>query len=503
MRAPSPWVTFTLLAFGPLVLGCTGKAGDAQEAAAGTTGSSAGSGQSSGGTSSGAGGSASAGSGTGGSGAAAGNPGAGGTAGAFTLPASCGDATEPYTLTSTDLGATLVPFIDDDGWDGELRTQLPLAVAADGGVYVGFTRDDGGTYSAVIAKVGQAEPLVQEADAAIGGVAVTSDGVAALLFDPNTDTDARRWAAVKRWDNLGAEQFAVDLFRSPNLDDVGTKGGMSTSRFGYVEATNELVPYFGHTQRYDDGVRHEGGYVASVDGSAMKTVLSGWWGSHNLDQRFSTDGTSAHLLGLGDAFPKGIFYSPLEDEPDSHVIYTLAANGSGTVNGQLGGVVDFDDALVATFVTNRSISQDLDPGPWPDPDPVISDQIEAAADSAADLGMLSIPKSGSLPDGDLTPIWLEAQVADGAHLRSVKSARYGTGQLVLVAWAEVSGSRNDEQRNYFTMVVDREGNVCQPKTPLDDSMAFTEGDDIVLRADGTIVWSIEQAGQIRVVTLTP
>jgi hypothetical protein len=53
------------------------------------------------------------------------------------------------------------------------------------------------------------------------------------------------------------------------------------------------------------------------------------------------------------------------------------------------------------------------------------------------------------------------------------------------------------------MVVDRDGAICQAKTPLGAEFAFTSGDDIVRRSDGSIVWATLQGSAVSLVTLTP
>jgi hypothetical protein len=494
--------------------GSDGAGGRAEDGASAAGGSAAGS------AAAGAGGVIAAGSGgttsTGAGGAAgvAGAAGVGGAAGAAgeasgpdagpaqPPPASCGDAARAYTVAASMLDASFVPDQPDQFWGGA-APRTPVAVDPESGqVYVGFTRADGASRSVVIAAADSAPAdAITVAGATIGGVAVTSDGVAALLFDPNAQVDARMWAAVARFGAGGAELFNTDLFRSPNLEDEGAKGAPSTARLGYVPETDTLVAYFGHTQRYDDGVRHQGGYLATVSAAGEQDVLNPWFGSHNLDQRLLIDGSRIAVLGLGDAFPKGIFFS-YADDARTNVIYKLAADGVGSTNGQLGGMVDFADQIIAPFVTNRSISQDLDAGPWPDTDEAISMQIRDAAAAGTDLGLLAVPKS-SLPDGDLAPIWLDAAVASGARLGSLKSAQYGTAELILLAWAETTGDRRNMSSTYYTMVVDREGAVCQPKTQLQASLAFHAGDDLVRRPDGTIVWANVQAGRVQIVTLTP
>jgi hypothetical protein len=494
---------------------CGGDGGEPRDSASGGTGQAGTSGA--GGASSGAGGLG--GGGRGGTGTSVGMAGTSGTAGASGAgamagaaapdagptqppPASCGDAARAYTVASTMLDASLVPEMPAQSWGGA-APRTPVAVDPETGkVFVGFTRAEGASRSVVIAAEGSAPAeAITAADAVIGGVAVTSDGVAALLFDPNSDVDMRMWAAVARFGADGSETFRTDLFRSPNLDDEGTKGAPSSGRLGYVPDSDELVAYFGHTQRYDDGVRHQGGYLATLNATGVQELIDGWFGSHNLDQRLLIDGARIAVLGLGDAFPKGIFFSYTQ-QARTNVIYRLAADGVGSTNGQLGGMIAIGDQIISPFITNRSISQDLDAGPWPDTDEAISMQIREAAAAGTDLGLLPIPKA-SLPDGDVTPIWLDAAVASGARLGSLKATRYGTADLILIAWAEITGDRRNQMSKYYTTVVDPAGAVCQPKAELPAMHAFTPGDDIVTKPDGTIVWANITGGRVQIMTLTP
>jgi hypothetical protein len=250
-------------------------------------------------------------------------------------------------------------------------------------------------------------------------------------------------------------------------------------------------------------VRHQGGYLATVDATGTQEIVNDWFGSHNLDQRLFIDESSAAVLGLGDAYPEGIFFSFLNDRPRTGVLYPLAAAGNGATNGQLGGIVDLDDELLIPFITNNSIPQDLDAGTWPDIDETISDQIRDAAANGTDLGILRVPKTGTNPEGALTAAFIQSGLAAGARLERLKAARYGSGSLTLLAWAESTGGSRDATSQYFTMVIDSEGAICQPKTPLAGELAFTRGDDIVRRADGSIVWAIEQEGGLGLVVLVP
>jgi hypothetical protein len=297
------------------------------------------------------------------------------------------------TVAATPFDASLGTARASDGWGSENYARYSVAIdPATNAALVGFTTSDQTSIVASVDGVIASTPGAHNA-----GIAVTGDGVAALLFDPNSDVDVRTWAAVARYGWDGSERFNIDLFRSPNLEDVGTKGAPGSSRFGYLRASDTLVAYFGHTQRYDDGVRHQGGYLATVDAAGNQNLLDGWFGSHNLDQRLLVEGSAPAVLGLGDAYPEGIFFSFLNDNPRTNVIYPLAAAGNGTANGQLGGMVDLGGEIVIPFTTNRSIPQDLDAGTWPDIDETISDQIREAAASGTDLG----PRRGRSPPARL------------------------------------------------------------------------------------------------------
>lgn len=418
-----------------------------------------------------------------------------------TPPSSCAEAATAYELITSPLDAAFVPLPLSRSWAGS-SARTPVAVAADGAVYVGFTRQDG----AIITRSdGAADDAFVLEGAALGALVATADGVGALLFDPNDTVDDRTWAAVARLDTGGNVLFRTDLFRSPNLEDEGTKGGAKSGRLAYVATTDTLVPYFGHTQRYKDGVRHQGGYLATLDAAGTQTLVDGWFGSHNLSQRILVTDSRVAVLGLGDAFPKGIFFNYLQaNGMRPRVVYALASDGVGSTNGSLGGMVDLESSVALPFITNRSIPQDLDAGPWPNTDQAISAEIRKAASEGRDIGLLLAPKT-DLPAGDLSPIWIDAQASDGARLTNLESALYGPG-LVLLAWEETSGDsrgRGTASSNFFTIVVDQAGTVCQPKTPLPAGLGFAPGDELVRAADGSILWASAEGERIQLVRLLP
>lgn len=421
-------------------------------------------------------------------------------------PGSCSAAQAPYQLSVVKLDGAIGPITSSDGW-GAPRAALPVAVdPSNSKLYVGFTRQTANTLSAnIVAEDGTLDSVITVPEAAGGSIAVTADGFGLMLFDP-ADESSRLWAGVARVSREGTVKYRTDLFRSANLEDAGTKGEPSTNRLVYT-TDDQLIAYFEHSERID-GVRHFGGYLAAVDGNGVQKQLSDWFGSHNLDQRAIADGAQAVTLGLGDAYPKGIIFASVgvNDRPSTDVLYPLAANGVGTTNGQLGGIVDGGTSYLVPFITNRSLAQDFDAGAWPNTDEAKSQQIVAAAEHGTDLGLLTVPKGSSLPDGGLTATFLDVQrgveLGGDASLSNLKIARYGSGFYLLV-WQESLGEGRNATSQLFTMVIDAAGAVCQPKTLLASQYRVLPGDDIVTRPDGRISWANDEGDQINVVTLTP
>jgi hypothetical protein len=140
----------------------------------------------------------------------------------------CDQAAGAYALSTVSLDASLTPHVVTRGFGANLFAQAPVAVDPNTGTaYVGFTLDaGGGNLSSVIvpATDGAATPTVTVVGAVLGGIAVTNDGFAALVFDPNDTVDDRTWAAVQRFDGSGNAMFDTELFHSANLTDEGTKG---------------------------------------------------------------------------------------------------------------------------------------------------------------------------------------------------------------------------------------------------------------------------------------
>jgi hypothetical protein len=118
--------------------------------------------------------------------------------------------------------------------------------------------------------------------------------------------------------------------------------------------------------------------------------------------------------------------------------------------------------------------------------------------TAAQLGLMTLPTDGGL--GSLSSNYLSVMPEAGGRMTYLKSAPYGPGDLILLAWKERDAQGNSA--TFFTMVADADGNICQPKQTLDGQYEFL-GDDFAVRPNGDIVWANAQGGQVNVVTLMP
>jgi hypothetical protein len=424
---------------------------------------------------------------------------------AFVPSAGCssGDV-QPFTLRTTTLDPSIVAASVGDYWGGagerEVRAMVTVS-PVDQKVYVGITRQDSAGFSAVIAAENSAlgDALIIP-NAILGGLAATADGLGALIYDPNAAVDMRMWAAVKRFGMDRTQRWTTELFHASNLIDEHTKANPARGRLGYVPMTDELVAYLGHMEMLQ-GTRHQGGYIATLSAAGVQTVNNKWFGSHNLDQRLAiVDDAKVAAFGVGDAYPRG-FFASFTDHASPVVVYRVAASGDGAANGQVGSIIEVGDSVIASFVTDKSISQDLSAGDWPNIDMDVSMQIREAAADGVDVGFLSLPKAGPFTK-DVTPAWATLPVTPGSRIASLKTVRYGKGDALLVAWTERSVSMRSPKTAFAAAVFDRHAGLCQPKRLLADAQGFTY-DDLVAKPDGSIVWANAFGGQVHVVTLGP
>ena len=107
--------------------------------------------------------------------------------------------------------------------------------------------------------------------------------------------------------------------------DTGAKGEpgtFSSGRLVFNPGTQRLIAYTGHTERYSDGVRHQGGHLVTVSLTGTVGAIAGtlnpfvepdWYCSHNFDQRLLVDGNNFYTLAHGDAYPRSLVFGRWQD----------------------------------------------------------------------------------------------------------------------------------------------------------------------------------------------
>lgn len=131
------------------------------------------------------------------------------------------------------------------------------------------------------------------------------------------DKNAEAWYTAFNGDT-GEELYSIMLWGRKNLNDVWSKGlpkqaGNAVLKFD--KSNNTVLIYLAHTQKWDDGIRHQAGWLGFlnaetgklVKNSEGKNIGNGWFYSHNFNQRaIVTDDGSFYALAHGDAFPRAL-----------------------------------------------------------------------------------------------------------------------------------------------------------------------------------------------------
>lgn len=322
--------------------------------------------------------------------------------------------------------------------------------------------------------------------------AVTSDvlaGARSLLGCAHTGKNNTYVIAYSRDHAVGGKDFAFHLcgitadgtkifdqlvFGDKPPTEVGSKGepgAAGTGRVIYNEATGTVGYYLAHQQRWPDGVRHQGGYIGTLqpNGSNL-TRADGWFFSHNFDQRLISSGSSFYALAHGDAYPRALGMSrwniaggALSKQFDVQYHKIPGMSGDNRTDCLTGGLVELNGGkhVAALFATsNERKSQDV--------------------------GITLVDANGSV----VTTKWL-TQYQDGQKATFPRIARYE--QHVFAAWEECTGST---ARMRVLLMSPDLNQVFVDKTYADLELPTTY--DLVNLTDGSIAWVIPQGGKLLV-----
>lgn len=273
----------------------------------------------------------------------------------------------------------------------------------------------------------------------------------------------------------GTKIFDHLVFGDKPPSEVGSKGepgAAGTGRVIYNEATNTVGYYLAHQQRWPDMVRHQGGYIGTLqpDGSNL-TRADGWFFSHNFDQRLISSGSSFYALAHGDAYPRALGFSrwnigngALSKQFDMQYHKIPGMGGDNRTDCLTGGVVELNGGkhFAVVFAT-------------------------ANERKAQDVGLTLIDANGAV----VVPTKWLTTYAEGTKANFPRIARYD--QHVFVAWEECKGPA--AQMRMLLMSPDL-SQVFVDKTYGDLELPTTY--DLVNLTDGSIAWVIPKNGRLQV-----
>ncbi|MES2739732.1 MAG: hypothetical protein V4754_02090 [Pseudomonadota bacterium] len=223
----------------------------------------------------------------------------------------------------------------------DLSTGHTTATGLQSHKLLGFTRDTAGAYYIAYT----ADHSYKTANASDAN---NVSGNALRLAKSNTGS-----FMAKAWDTL--------IFGDQDNKTKGSKGNAGAAGSGvlaYDAVNQKLLLYVAHQMAWDDNaVRHQAGYVRYVDpatgkeiapGGASAYMGTGWFYSHNFNQRLLMDNGTAYLLAHGDAYSRQLGFAAFNfsgytknDSPVFNKSYLTidGAEGDNATNAQTGQLI--------------------------------------------------------------------------------------------------------------------------------------------------------------------
>ncbi len=172
---------------------------------------------------------------------------------------------------------------------------------------------------------------------------------------------------VSAFDGRGQKVFDTRIFGEQNSELVHSKGYPGTagsSRLVYNPAAKRVGVYVAHTMKWPDNVRHQAGYLSLLSLTGENKTVSGWYVSHNFDQRMVVKDGDFYLLAHGDAYPRALVFSKRNAGGGQvfSVNYHAIPGESGDNNTwcQTGGIAVLDDKRTAVIFASSNTREGHD-----------------------------------------------------------------------------------------------------------------------------------------------
>jgi hypothetical protein len=325
------------------------------------------------------------------------------------------------------------------------------------------------TFDSSGARTGEFLPAaVAGARSLLGFSKVTDDGSFVIGWSKdNSFGQAGFEYWITRVDNTGNQLFSTRIFGDQDSALVGAEGQPGTASSGrivYNPATKKICYYCGHTRKWSDSIRHQGGHIGFMDLAGNYYTANDWFFSHNFDQRLIVVDSFYYALAHGDAYRRTLGFSKWSDVApggrklvDEDYFEIPGAIGDNTTNTQTGGVLYLSDNNFGV-VFSSSVGR-----------------------SNYDVCYKKISPEGVT----LATVWLTGYAGSTTALYP-RIAHLG--ENVLVAWEEAAGGAPLVR----TTVVDNDGKLLAPLGTL-DSVTLSPFYDMVSLPCGDAIWAILRA----------
>lgn len=309
------------------------------------------------------------------------------------------------------------------------------------------------------------------ATALVGLTRVTDDGSFVAGYAKNNaygDPGFEYW--ISRFSTAGTEMFSTRIFGDrPSTEGwaKGEPGTFSSGRMLYNPTSKKIGFYCGHTMKWDDSVRHQGGFVGFMTLTGAFDTANGWFFSHNFDMRMLVVDSCYYLLAHGDAYPRALGFSKWNDVSprgkklvDSNYFKISGAVGNNATRTQTGGFVRLSDGNFGV---------------------VFASSDSSVGSTFRHLNYDVCFKKISGTGKTLATTWLTAYPATTFAIFP-RIALYGS--CIMIAWEEVTANTPAVQ----VQVLDNAGNTVLSKKPVAKA-ALSPFYDFVTIPRGDILWA--------------
>ena len=153
---------------------------------------------------------------------------------------------------------------------------------------------------------------------------------------------------ITHCDTAGNKIYNTCIFGQKPNAEIRSKGypcRASTARIIYSQQKNKAYFYLGHTMKWEDGIRHQGGYFGYLDMEGRLTEIDGWHVSHNFNQRIIENGGNITLYYHGDAYPRAlgidVWNKNLQSAAKVNFLPIAGKIGDNYTNTAIGNILTF------------------------------------------------------------------------------------------------------------------------------------------------------------------